>query len=754
MTVGINDHELFTFASRTKRAHQGLSSGLRSAQKLAHSPCARARTRALVESPYACTSMSLGKSLQTKQAPNSLKKILEQLNPEQRRAVTTTDGPVLVLAGAGSGKTRVITVRIAYLLDRGVPPEQVLAMTFTNKAATEMRERVSELVGEERGARLTVGTFHSFCLKQLREHCALVGFPNGISIADASDQVAACKSVLRELRIPEASIKPALLQSRISLLKNQLVTPQQYDKRPGDDLDDLIGRGYTRYEDFLRRSRKMDFDDLLIYMVTLLKSNEVVRKELQDRYRYVMVDEYQDTNGPQYEIVNRIAREHRNVCVVGDDDQSIYSWRGADITKILNFEKVYPEAAVVRLETNYRSTQEILDAANRVIRNNPTRHEKTLRSHAGRGELIQLVAHRDDTTEAEYVVREIRMRVDGGKNRLSDFAILFRTAIQPRIFEVELRARGIPYVLVGGMSYFDRKELRDVLAYLKVIQNPKDEVSLLRIINCPPRGVGKTTLDKVLAYATEQGISVPEAFAKADHIEGLNKKAVEAVQRLQRRLKALGAEKPKEDLVPFILRVLDVFAYKDEIARCYPTESDRDARWQAIIGLTKFAENHVKRRKRPSLGTFLNELTLTTDNDKSKEEAGKTNAITLMTLHSAKGLEFPRVFLVGLEEGILPHAKSVEQDSIEEERRLMYVGITRARQGLTVSYNTERAKYGTRVQSHPSRFLFEMRDAEPPEDWVPAGRYDELPPQKKAAKKRAKKKAGKRSKKKATRRAR
>jgi ATP-dependent DNA helicase UvrD/PcrA len=683
-----------------------------------------------------------------------LKKILDQLNPEQRRAVTTTDGPVLVLAGAGSGKTRVITVRIAHLLDNGVAPEQVLAMTFTNKAASEMRERVAELIGEKRAKKLTVGTFHSFCLKLLREQSALIGFPNGISIADSSDQVAACKSVLRELRIAEASIKPAVLQSRISLLKNQLVTPEQFLERPGDDLDELVGRGYKRYEDFLRRSRKMDFDDLLLYAVELLKNHPKVREELQQQYRFVMVDEYQDTNGPQYEIVNRIAAEHRNVCVVGDDDQSIYSWRGADITKILNFESIYPEATTVTLETNYRSTQEILDAANRVIRNNPTRHEKTLRSHAGRGELLQLVAHRDETIEAEYVVREIRMRVDEGKNRLSDFAVLFRTAIQPRTFEAELRARGIPYVLVGGMSFFDRKEVRDILAYLKIIQNPKDEVSLLRIINCPPRGVGKTTIDRVLEYATENGISVPEAFAHADEIEGLNRKAVEAVQRLQERLKALGAEKPGKDLVDFVQRVVETFAYRDEVNRCYPEPRDQEARWQAVTEVANFAENHVRRRKRPSLATFLNELTLSSNDDKSKEEAGKRNAVTLMTLHSAKGLEFPRVFLVGLEEGILPHARSIEEDSVEEERRLMYVGITRAREGLTLSYVTERAKYGTRVQTHPSRFLFEMRDMEPPEDWIPAGKYDELTPEKKRAKKKASKKGRKRGRKKTARRSR
>jgi len=677
----------------------------------------------------------------------TLKDILAKLNPEQRRAVTTTEGPLLVLAGAGSGKTRVITVRIAYLLDRGVPPEKVLAMTFTNKAAAEMRERVAELVGAERAERLTVGTFHSFCLRVLRENCEHVGFPAGISIADAADQLAACKSVLRELRIPEASIKPAVLQSRISLLKNQLVTPEEFQKRPGDDLDDLVGRGFERYEDFLRRSRKMDFDDLLLYTVRLLQQNEYVRGGMRRQFQYLLIDEYQDTNGPQYEIVRGISAEHRNVCVVGDDDQSIYSWRGADITKILNFEKHYPEATTVCLETNYRSTQEILDAANRVIKNNPNRHEKTLKSHAGRGELLQLAVHEDETNEAEFVVREIQQRIEAGFARYSDFAILFRTALQPRTFEAELRARGVPYILVGGMSFFDRKEVRDVLAYLKVIQNPKDEVSLLRIVNCPPRGVGKTTLDRVLAYATEEGISVPEAFARAEGIEKINRSAVEAVQRLQERLAALGKKKPKDDLVPFVEEVLETFAYRSEVDRCYPDPEEQERRWLAVTEVLNFAENHVRRRKSPSLGTFLNELTLTSADDKSKDEAGERNVVTLMTLHSAKGLEFRRVFLVGLEEGILPHVRSVAEDTVEEERRLMYVGITRAREGLTLSHTKARAKYGTRVQTYPSRFLFEMRESEPPDDWIPAGKQSELPPEK-----RARKKAGKRRRKKTTRR--
>jgi DNA helicase-2/ATP-dependent DNA helicase PcrA len=667
-----------------------------------------------------------------------LSRLLDTLNPEQRLAVETTEGPVLVLAGAGSGKTRVITYRIAHLLEKGVEPEQVLAVTFTNKAAAEMRERVAQLVGAKQADRLTIGTFHAFCLRTLRDHCERIGFENGISIADAADQLAACKSVLRELHIPEASLQPPVLQSRISLLKNRLVTPEQFAGRPGDAEDELVARAYARYEEFLRRSRKMDFDDLLLYTVRLLGGDAEVRGALQGRYRYALVDEYQDTNEPQFEIVRRLCDDHRNLCVVGDDDQSIYSWRGADVSKILGFDRTFPEATVVRLETNYRSTQEILDAANRVIANNPTRHEKTLRSHAGRGELVQLVVHRDDETEAEFVVRDLRQRVDAGKARYADFAILFRTAIQPRVFETELRARGVPYVLIGGMSYFDRKEVRDVLAYLKLIQNPKDEVSLLRIVNCPQRGVGKTTIDRVLEYATAEGITVPEAFQRADRIEGLNRRAAEAVQRLQERLKAFGAERPHgEELAAFVERVVEDFAYRSEVERLYPDPLQQNRRWQAVEELVQLAARHAKRRKRPSLGTFLNELTLSTNDQPDKDEGERRNAVTLMTLHAAKGLEFPRVYLVGLEEGILPHAKSVDGDGVEEERRLMYVGITRAREGLILSHTLERRRHGAQVQVHPSRFLFEMKGQEPPEDWIPAGREEELPREMRERKRKA-----------------
>lgn len=676
-----------------------------------------------------------------------MKRHLSSLNPEQRRAVETTEGPVLVLAGAGTGKTRVITVRIAHLLSRGVSPENVLAMTFTNKAAAEMRERVAQLVGKRRAKELTVGTFHSFCARTLRAHAKAAGLPARFSICDASDQLAALKGALRELRIPEARIQPRALQARISLQKNRLVGWEQFLEAAGDDLDELIGRAWRRYEEHLARSGALDFDDLLLRTLGLLRSNDRLRREFRKRYRYVLVDEYQDTNGPQYEIVRQIAGEHRNLCVVGDDDQSIYGWRGADVSKILGFEHDFPGAAVIRLETNYRSTEEILEAANRVICNNPARHEKTLRSAAGPGSPVTSVRLEDESQEATWVVRDLQAYVREGGGRLGNVAILFRTAVQPRAFEAELRAKAVPYVLVGGMSFFDRKEVRDILAYLKLLANPRDEVSFLRIVNCPPRGVGKSSLERALAFATEQGIPVQEAFERASEIEKLPAAAAEAVASFQRTMAALGQGEPGRDLVERVRKLIEVVGYRAEVERCYPDARTRDDRWAAVQEVLNFAENHARRAATPSLHGFLEELALSASDEGTNEEPGRRDAVTLMTLHAAKGLEFPRVYLVGLEEGLLPHARSAAEDGVEEERRLAYVGITRAREVLTVTHAAERSRYGRRAPTSPSRFLYEMKGETPPDGWVPAGAAEAPAP---VRKKSARKKSGR--KKKATRR--
>jgi len=430
------------------------------------------------------------------------------------------------------------------------------------------------------------------------------------------------------------------------------------------------------------------------------------------------VDEYQDTNGPQYDIVRAIAGGHRNLCVVGDDDQSIYGWRGADVRKILAFDSDFHGAKVVRLETNYRSSKEILDAANRVIGHNPGRLGKTLRAALGSGEPIATLRMEDEIAESDHVAREIAELVRVKRNRWSDFAILFRTQTQPRPFEQQLRARNVPYVLTGGMSFFDRKEVRDVLSYLRLAQNPRDEVSLLRIVNAPPRGVGKSTVERIVAFATQQGISAGEAFARAGEVEGVPETAKDAVHALLEKLARFGAEEPHGNLVAWVRRLVEAVDYRAEVDRCYPDPKSSEERWASVVEVFDLAENYVRRTRKPSLAAFLEALTLSADGDRADDKKEKRDAVALMTIHAAKGLEFQRVYLVGVEEGILPHQRSVVEDGVEEERRLMYVAITRAQRHLTVSCTKTRSKYGTRIESQPSRFFYEMLGEKPPKGWI------------------------------------
>ncbi len=665
--------------------------------------------------------------------------ILDSLNTEQRRAVVTTEGPLLVLAGAGTGKTRVITTRIGHLLSKRVSPKSILAMTFTKKAAEEMRARVAKVVGKKKAKELTVGTFHGFCARLLRAHGQSIGVPKNYTICDASDQLATARSALREIHVPEASLRPATLLARMSLAKNRMLGPDAVEGS-GDELDELVGRAWQRYDDRLARARTLDFDDLLLCSLKLLREDKGVREALQERFRYLLVDEFQDTNGPQYEIVRRLAGARKNLCVVGDDDQSIYGWRGADVSKILGFERDFPGAVTVRLETNYRSTQEILETANKLIANNTGRHEKALRSAFGSGERVKAYVLEDDVTEADFVALEIADLVRHEKAQYRDFAILFRTQTQPRAFETQLRARGIPYVLIGGMSFFDRKEVRDVLAYLKLLVNPLDEPSFLRVLNTPPRGVGKTSLDKAMAFATQQGISVVEAFERAAEIPDLRPAAGEAVAAMRASLASLGQDDPGATLVKRIEDLIDVIGYRGEVERLYSSPAEQEGRWNAVTEILNTAATHVVREEKPTLAGFLEELCLNANDDRDKDEGNRRDAVTLMTLHSAKGLEFPRVYLVGMEEGLLPHHRSALEDSIEEERRLAYVGITRAQRVLVVTQCGRRAKYGTVIPSHTSRFLYEIRGETPPKEWRPTGSKDEVVP---AKKKRATKKRGK-----------
>ncbi len=648
----------------------------------------------------------------------SMSPLLQSLNAEQRRAVTTTEGPLLVLAGAGTGKTRVITVRAAHLLEKGVAAEQILLVTFTNKAAREMQERLLSLAGKQAEG-IQVSTFHSFCIRLLRQHAAFLNLPSSFGICDGSDQITAVKSALRELRIAETAIHPRAAQSRISLFKNSLISVEQAKDQADDDWDLGVAMVYEKYQQHLQRSRVLDFDDFLVLSLKLLNEQETVRKQLEDRFRYVMVDEYQDTNGPQYGIVRAIVQNHQNICVVGDDDQSIYGWRGADISKILGFEKDFPGATKIHLLTNYRSTEEILDAANKVIRNNSKRHEKELKSALGSGTTVAILRMEDESHEASFVCSEIDHLVRIGEAHYRDIAILVRTAQQPRSFEADLRAMNIPYHLVGGMSFFDRKEVRDLLAYLRLIANPADETSFLRIANIPARGIGKGSIEKVVAAATAAGEGAFPTMRKMVESGSLGAAPSKGFQQLRTALNQAHALAKQGDLVALLRTLLTSIHYRDEIDRIYPDEATRNLRWNGVMEVLNFAENYQRKASKPTLQGFLEELSLNENDDRDQEDQG--DAVTLMTLHAAKGLEFRRVYLVGVEEGILPHTRSVTEGHVEEERRLMYVGVTRAQRDLTITYCEARAKFGRLQSCHPSRFLFEMREKEPPQGWVPSG---------------------------------
>ena len=650
----------------------------------------------------------------------------DKLNARQREAVSAPDGPVLVLAGAGTGKTRVLTARVAEMLRRGAPPESILALTFTNRAAREMRERVAALLARPKGAKrgirgpgpagraagLTLGTFHSFCSRLLRRHAEELGLPGDFAIADAADQLAAVKAVMREVRVPETAIAPRALQSRISLLKNRLVDPAAAAGSADDDTSHLVASAYRRYDERLRRCRQLDFDDLLLFTLRLLREHPARRRELGDRYWNVLVDEFQDTNPPQYAILKELVRDHRNLFVVGDDDQSIYGWRGAEVRQILDFPKDFPGATVVRLETNYRSTDEILEAANRVISQNIGRHEKSLRSAAGNGLAVTYLELRDEEDEADFLVKEMLYEVRQGHARLGEYAVLFRTQTQPRVFEAKLRQARVPYRLVGSSSFFDRKEVRDVLAFLKLVAQPADELSLARILNCPPRGIGATSQERLAAFAAENGIGLWEALGRAGELPRLGDAAQRGARDLHATLNGLRTTAHRASLVQLVRSLVESVGYRAEVERCYPEPDARLARWAAVEEVFNFAENYERRATRPSLGGFLEELALTAQDDREEQEEGPQDAVTLMTLHAAKGLEFPRVYLVGVEEGLLPHYRSLEEDSVEEERRLMYVGITRAQRVLTVSHVLERAQRGSRRRTQPSRFWFEMQGLE------------------------------------------
>ncbi len=629
------------------------------------------------------------------------------LNPAQREAVYTLRGPLLVLAGAGTGKTRVVTYRIAELIRTGTPPQRILAVTFTNKAADEMQQRAAALLGKRLKQRPEISTFHSLCVRILRRGIKVLGYPTEFAICDRGDQESVARAALRELRMTEAVLSPGDLLYLIGRWKSAGVRPAQAVQMAETDKEHLAASAYRRYQERLKAAGALDFDDLLLCTEELFASHPASLKAEADRFDHVLVDEYQDTNGPQYRIIKALAAGHRNLCVVGDDDQSIYGWRGAEVTHILNFKRDWPDAKVVRLENNYRSTKEIVSWANRLIAFNRLRHGKTLRAERS-GETPRVLQLEDEQTEAETVVREIAGRLKTHRRKPSDFAILCRTNEQPRAFETELRRARVPYVILGGKSFFDRKEVRDILAYLKTIAYPNDEASLLRIINVPPRGLGPSAVRRLNELAAAGGVGLWELLERVESQSGLTRAAIEGAVGFRRLIQGLRAEAPRITVDRLLTNLLSAIDYRAELERIYDDVADRDARWASVEELVNAAAQYSKRNEKNGLAGFLQELVLTSADD--KEDQLEKNAVALMTMHAAKGLEFPEVYIVGMEEGILPHHRAVKEgeSAVDEERRLCYVGVTRAQSRLTLTLALSRMKWGKPRPTVPSRFLFEL----------------------------------------------
>lgn len=626
------------------------------------------------------------------------------LNPQQAEAVINTEGPMLIMAGAGSGKTKVLTCRVANLLQKGVRPYRILAITFTNKAAAEMRERVNNMSGPV-AKDVWLFTFHAFCARFLRmEIDKLPGYGGNFAIYDTADSQNLIKQILKEMNLDDKRFQPSGILSRISNAKNALQDAAAFARQAGDFYEQKVADIYSRYEQKLQLNNALDFDDLLMLSIKLLQENKEVREKYQDRFDYLLVDEYQDTNHAQYLLTKFLAAKHRNICVVGDADQSIYGWRGADIQNILDFEKDYPDAKVIKLEQNYRSTQIILDAANAVIENNTGRKPKNLWTENKSGADIIYFQAVDERDEARFVIEQLQNLQRTENKKLGDMAILYRTNTQSRIFEEMLIKSGISYNMVGGLKFYERKEIKDIIAYLRVIFNPADSLSLLRIINVPKRGIGDASLAKIQAYAAANNVSLFEAVSNAAAIDGLSSRFVSKLDDLAGiifELMNLANEAPVEDLID---RVLRDTGYFEEL------ENERTPQAQSRIDnlheLISVAQEFAASEEENNLENFLAHVALVSDIDDT--ELGE-DAITLMTLHSSKGLEFPVVFLVGMEEGLFPHARTLmDETEIEEERRLCYVGITRAKEKLFLSSTKMRTIYGNTVTYPPSRFLQEI----------------------------------------------
>lgn len=631
--------------------------------------------------------------------------IFDTLNDRQCEAVKHTEGPLLITAGAGSGKTKVLTCRIAHLLELGVAPYRILAITFTNKAAKEMKERVTNLVGAQADS-IWLSTFHSFCAKLLRfEVDGFHGYTRNFTIYDSSDQLVLVKDCLKKLNLDDKQFMPRAVLGTISSAKNVLMDAKAFAAKASDFYEQKVADVYALYQEKLRENNAVDFDDLLFLAVRLLQEKEDVREKYQSRFQYILVDEYQDTNHAQYALTKILAARWRNICVVGDADQSIYAWRGADIRNIIDFTRDYPDAASIKLEQNYRSTKTILHAANAVIDNNESRPKKTLWTENPAGNKIIHYQAQTEHDEADYIAGVIYNRHEISHEPYGDMAILFRTNAQSRVLEEKLMRYAIPYTMVGGTKFYDRKEIKDVLAYLRLLYNPEDSLSLTRIINVPKRNIGATTMEHVAAYAEEQGISLFEALSSTDEIP-VTKRARTSLENFAAMIFDLLNDIEGKDVLSLIETVIKQTGYGDMLDKEAEHDPQGESRKENVGEFLSVAKDYMDSNPDGNLQDFLENVALVSDVDDFESSDSK---VTLMTLHAAKGLEFPVVFLTGLDEGLFPHSRTLlDPAQVEEERRLAYVGITRAERQLYVTNATTRTMYGRISAYMPSRFLAEI----------------------------------------------
>ncbi len=653
--------------------------------------------------------------------PIDIQQAIKKLNPPQQQAVEATEGPLLILAGAGSGKTRVLTHRIAYLIvTRKAPPWGILAITFTNKAAREMQERVTKLVGGE-GRDIWVSTFHSMCVRILRKDIDRIGFNSNFTILDSTDQLSLVRNCMKDLNLDTKKFEPKAVLSLISTAKNELITPAQYEQKAGDYIESIAARVYTLYQRRMKSNNSLDFDDLIMATIQLFKEVPEVLDFYQKKFQYIHVDEYQDTNRAQYMLCRMLADGHHRICVVGDSDQSIYRWRGADISNILNFEEDYPEARTIMLEQNYRSTSTILNAANEVIKQNGGRKPKKLWTDKDGGDKIKVYRADSEHDEGYFVTSEINKNVGSGKS-YQDHAILYRTNAQSRVIEEILIKSDIPYQIVGGIKFYDRKEIKDILGYLRLISNPDDDLSLTRVINVPKRGIGDTSVAKLSAAAAERGVSIFQVLAVVDDL-GFAGKTRNALVEFYDMIAALNQMVEYLSVTELTEKILEMSQYRIDMQRENTIESR--SRLENIDEFLSVTMEFEKNNDDKSLVSFLTDLALIADIDSvNDEDEDKSDAVILMTMHSAKGLEFPVVFIVGMEEGVFPHSRAFQDnEELEEERRLAYVGITRAEKQLFLTCAQMRTLFGRTTANPPSRFLDEIPEELKEETGVARDRY-------------------------------